>query len=156
MNSSHTSSVSGPDFSAEQVYADIINLPHPVSKKHPPMPLLNRAAQFAPFAALTGYDAAVEETARLTEDEVYLDESEIEVLNEKLSRLEAALPQRPEVQITYFLPDKKKAGGSFETFTGVIRRIDRIEQCLVTESGERIPLERLMAIESLTAIEPLS
>ena len=136
------------DSSAEQVYADIINLPHPVSKTHPPMPMLNRAAQFAPFAALTGYEAAVEETARLTEDEVYLDESEIAALNKKLARLEAALPQHPAVQITYFRPDEKKSGGSYETVTGTVRAIDRITQCLFMESGEKIPLVRLMAIEA--------
>lgn len=133
--------------SAEQVYADIIGLPHHVSQIHPPMPMLNRAAQFAPFAALTGYEAAVEETARLTEDEVYLDESEIAVLNEKLVRLEAVLPEHPEVQITYFRPDEKKAGGSYETITGIVRKIDHAAQCLLMDSGDKIPFTRLTAIK---------
>ena len=146
MRNSGKSAVS-PGTSAEQIYGDIIDLPHHVSKTRPPMPMLNRAAQFAPFAALTGYEAAVEETARLTEDEAYLDESEITALNEKLARIEALLPQRPEMQITYFLPDERKAGGSFETVTGPVRKIDRITQQLVMESGEQIPLARLVAIE---------
>ena len=135
--------------SAELLYADIIDLPHHVSRTHPPMPMLNRAAQFAPFAALTGYDAAVEETARLTEDEVYLDTSEIEVLNEKLTRIENLLPQHPEVQITYFLPDEKKAGGSYETTAGPVKKIDHIAQNLLMESDERIPFARIIAIEIL-------
>ena len=118
MSSSHKKNNVFADYAAEQVYGDIIDLPRPVSRTHPPRPMLNRAAQFAPFAALTGYDAAVEETARLTEEEVYLDESEIAALNEKLARLEAALPNPPAVQITCFRPDERKSGGSFETVTG--------------------------------------
>ena len=134
---------------AEKEYAEIINLPHHISKTRPPMPMLNRAAQFAPFATLTGYDAAVEETARLTDDEVCLDTSEIDVLNEKLARIENLLPQHTEVQITYFLPDEKKAGGSYETAAGSVRKIDHIAQCLIMESGEMIPLVRIIAIEIL-------
>ena len=130
-------------------YDDIIGLPHPVSDKHPHMSADDRAAQFAPFAALTGYDAAVEETARLTDDEVCLDTSEIDVLNEKLARIENLLPQHTEVQITYFLPDEKKAGGSYETAAGSVRKIDHIAQCLIMESGEMIPLVRIIAIEIL-------
>ena len=147
MSSSHKKNCVFTDSAAEKVYGDIIDLPRPVSRTHPPMPMLNRAAQFAPFAALTGYDAAVGETARLTEEEVYLDESEIAALNEKLARLEAALPNPPAVQITYFRPDERKSGGSFETVTGTVRTIDRITQCLHMESGERIPFARLIAIK---------
>ncbi len=128
-------------------YDDIIDLPHPVSKTHPPMPLLNRAAQFAPFAALTGYGEAVEETARLTEDEVYLDESEIEALNQTLIQLEAALPQHPEVQLTYFRPDPAKKGGAYCTIHGTVKKIDRYKKSLLMESGEEIPMGRLMQIE---------
>lgn len=147
MSSSHKKNSVLADSAAEQVYGDIIDLPRPVSRTHPPMPMLNRAAQFAPFAALTGYDAAVEETARLTEEEIYLDESEIAALNEKLARIEAALPNPSAVQITYFRPDERKSGGSYETVTGTVRTIDRITQYLFMESGERIPLARLIAIK---------
>ncbi len=132
---------------AEELYADIIGLPHHVSKTYPPMPLLNRAAQFAPFAALTGYDAAIEETARLTEEEVFLDESEITVLNEKLIKLEADLPQHPEITVTWFQPDEKKSGGEYRTVTGSVRKIDRMEQYLILMSGERIPLNRIIKIK---------
>ena len=89
----------------------------------------------------------MEETARLTEEEVYLDESEITALNEKLARIEAALPNPSAVQITYFRPDERKSGGSYETVTGTVRTIDRITQYLFMESGERIPLARLIAIK---------
>ena len=92
----------------------LINLPHPVSKKHPQMPLLDRAAQFAPFAALTGYGEAVTETARLTDSKIELDEGEIERINAKISYLIDNLKNVPTVELTYFVPDKKKKGGNAE------------------------------------------
>ena len=94
-------------------YDDIINLPHPVSKKHPQMPLLDRAAQFAPFAALTGYGEALTETARLTDTKIELDEGEIERINAKINYLIDNLETAPTVEITYFVPDKKKKGGKY-------------------------------------------
>ena len=135
------------ELSAEQLYGDILNLPHPVSRRHPPMSLLNRAAQFAPFAALTGYGAAIEETARQTDDAVELDAGEIDVLNEKLMRLRALLPQKPKVQLTWFVPDERKAGGAYRTIEGIARKIDPIEQVLVLDSGERVPLNRMIDLK---------
>ena len=91
-------------------YDDIIHLPHHVSQNHPQMPMLDRAAQFAPFAALTGYEAAVGETARLTAERRELDPQEAEELNRRLAALIARLPERPEVTVEYFVPDDRKAG----------------------------------------------
>ncbi|MEG2421569.1 MAG: hypothetical protein RSB55_08455, partial [Oscillospiraceae bacterium] len=93
-------------------YDDMLHLPHHVSEKHPSMPMLDRAAQFSPFAALTGYDAAVKETARLTDRRVELDEGEKEAIDQRLTLVQERLPDPTEVTITYFVPDKKKAGGA--------------------------------------------
>ena len=93
-------------------YADIIHLPHHVSQNHPQMPMLDRAAQFAPFAALTGYEAAVGETARLTAERRELDAQEAEELNRRLAALIANLPERPDATIEYFVPDDRKSGGA--------------------------------------------
>lgn len=129
-------------------YDDIINLPHHISRRHPQMPPENRAAQFAPFAALTGYEDAIGETGRLTEAEVELTEDEISVLNEKLTALEAVLREQPrtEVQVTYFEPDLYKAGGEYRTITDTVRRIDHYRKCLVMESGDVIAMNRLKEI----------
>ena len=104
-------------------YDDIIHLPHHVSQNHPQMPMLDRAAQFAPFAALTGYEAAVGETARLTAERRELDPQEAEELNRRLSELVARLPDHPEVTVEYFVPDNRKAGGAYVTMTGRVRHI---------------------------------
>ncbi len=128
-------------------YEDIVNLPHPVSRYHVPMPLIQRAAQFAPFAALTGYDEAIEETGRQTDDRVALSESEITILNRKLQILEQILERRPEVSITYFVPDLRKKGGSYHTVSGSIKKIDSQKQRIVMRSGEVISMDRLIGIE---------
>ena len=99
-------------------YDDIIRLPHHVSQNHPQMSLRDRAAQFAPFAALTGYEAAVGETARLTAERRELDAQEAEELNRRLAALIARLPERPEVTVEYFVPDDRKAGGAYVSVTG--------------------------------------
>ena len=135
------------DIAADFPYEDIVSLPHPVSKRHAPMPLLSRAAQFAPFAALTGYDAAIGETARLTETERTLSESEITVLNRKLQELSHRLPEAPEVTITCFRPDERKAGGTYITIRGIAKKIDPVGQCLIMESGDEIPMDRLVDIQ---------
>ena len=122
-------------------YDDIIHLPHHVSQNHPQMPMLDRAAQFAPFAALTGCEAAVGETARLTSERRELDAQEAEELNRRLAALIARLPERPEVTIEYFVPDKRKAGGAYVSVTGVVRNISVSERLLVMEDGTVIPLE---------------
>ena len=96
-------------------YDDIINLPHPVSKNHPQMPLRDRAAQFAPFAALTGHDAAIKETARLTDERLELSEEAIAQLNERINIIRNNIGIEQKISITYFIPDEKKAGGSYVT-----------------------------------------
>ena len=127
-------------------YDDIIRLPHHVSQNHPQMPLRDRAAQFAPFAALTGYEAAVGETARQTAERRELDPQEAEELNCRLAALIARLPERPEVTIEYFVPDERKAGGAYVTVTGRVRHISVAERTLVMEDRAVIGLEDIAAI----------
>ena len=127
-------------------YDDIIHLPHHVSQNHPQMPLRDRAAQFAPFAALTGYEAAVGETARQTTERRELDAQEAAELNRRLSDLAARLKDRPEVTIEYFVPDERKAGGAYVTVTGVVRHISIAERVLVMEDETAIPLEDIDSV----------
>ena len=130
-------------------YADIMNLSRPVSKKHPPMSMHDRAAQFLPFAALTGYDAAVREKARLTDRRMDLDESQIETLDGRLQQIARHLTEdeeASEVSITYFKPDEKKDGGSYLTVTGTIRKIDSFEQMILMKDGSRIPMTEILEI----------
>ena len=127
-------------------YDDIINLPHHVSKTHPPMDMMERAAQFSPFAALTGYEAAAKETGRLTQPRIELDESEKEVLDQQLHKLEAAFPKTPSAAFTYFIPDVRKEGGTYRTVSGKIRKIDSYRRMIILESGEQIPIEEIINI----------
>ena len=127
-------------------YDDIIHLPHHVSQNHPQMPMLDRAAQFAPFAALTGYEAAVGETARLTTERRELDAQEAEELNRRLAALIARLPERPEVTVEYFVPDDRKAGGTYVTVTSRVRHISGPKKTLVMEDGTGISLEDIFSI----------
>ena len=127
-------------------YDDIIHLPHHVSQNHPQMPMLDRAAQFAPFAALTGYEAAVGETARLTAERRELDAQEAEELNHRFAALITHLPDRPEVTIEYFVPDDRKAGGAYVTVTGRVRHVSVPEQTLVMEDGTEIPLDEVVSL----------
>ena len=120
-------------------YDNSIYLPHHVSQNHPQMLLRGRAAQLAPFAALTGYEAAVGETARLTAERRELDPQEAEELNRRLTDLAARLPERPEVTVEYFVPDDRKSGGAYVTVTGVVRHISVAEKTLVIEDGTVIP-----------------
>ena len=127
-------------------YNDIIRLPHHVSQNHPQMSMHDRAAQFAPFAALTGYEAAVGETARLTAERRELDAQEAEELNSRLTELAARLPDHPEVTVEYFVPDDRKAGGAYVTVTGRVRHISVPERTLVMEDGTEIPLEDIVSM----------
>lgn len=135
-----------PKTSAEVKYADIIHLSRPVSTLHAPMPRSDRAAQFAPFAALTGYEAAVEETARLTDSQVELAEDESVLLDAALRRL-AADEDASLVRITYFRPDGRKAGGSYETVTGRVLEVDPCMGRLILEDRRELPLRDLRRIE---------
>ena len=127
-------------------YDDIIHLPHHVSQNHPQMPLRDRAAQFAPFAALTGYEAAVGETARLTASKRELDAQEAEELNRQLAVVIEHLSERPEVTVEYFVPDERKSGGAYVTVTGRVRHISVPEKTLAMEDGTVIGLEDIAAI----------
>lgn len=122
-------------------YDDIIGLPHPISAKHPQMALEDRAAQFSPFAALTGYDAAISETQRLTEARRELDENQKASLDEKMAILLERLDERPVVRITYFQADDKKDGGAYRTIEGVIRKVNEYEKLLQMEDGTQIPIQ---------------
>ena len=128
-------------------YDDIIHLPHHVSSTRPQMPLSDRAAQFMPFRALTGYEDAVRETARQTEARVDLTEDEQARLTRKLQRLADEIASRPLVTLTYFQPDKKKAGGAYITVTGRLRKFDNVEGALVLVGGERIVIEDILNIQ---------
>lgn len=112
-------------------YKDIINLPHHVSKTRKPMSLYNRAAQFAPFAALTGYDDAIKETARLTEQRIELSDELKNMLNKKIKLIIENIKLQPEVAITYFVPDNKKSGGVYKTISANVKKIDEVEKCII-------------------------
>ena len=125
----------------------IIDKQHHVSKKHPPMSMEDRAAQFSPFAALTGYEAAVKETARLTDDREELDEDEKTRLNAQLQKISARLQEQPEVMVTYFAPDERKTGGARQTYRGRLRKIDRNRKMLIMVDQTELPIENLLNIE---------
>ena len=127
-------------------YDDILDLPHPTSKKHPRMSMAARAAQFAPFAALTGYGDAIKETARLTDQQLELDENEKARLNEKLQLLRQHLPGKPKITITYFVPDTKKAGGSYQTITGFVKKLQEYEHRLIMTDGTIIPIDAIIEL----------
>lgn len=128
-------------------YDDIIHLPHHVSRIHPQMSMEDRAAQFSPFAALTGYEAAVKETARLTDDREELDEDEKTRLNAQLQKISARLQEQPEVMVTYFAPDERKTGGARQTYRGRLRKIDRNRKMLIMVDQTELPIENLLNIE---------
>ena len=128
-------------------YDDIIDLPHHVSATRPQMPMIDRAAQFMPFRALTGYEDAVRETARLTDERVELTEDEKALLDAKLQRLADRLDSHPQVTLTWFRPDKRKTGGAYVTTTGQIRKIDDFEGALILLGGERIVIENILDIQ---------
>jgi hypothetical protein len=128
-------------------YNDIINLPHHVSATHPHMPAIDRAAQFSPFAALTGYDAAIKETARLTDERVELDEYMKDVLSDRLQIIIDQLKEHPEITITYFQPDEKKNGGDYVTVIGTVKKIDEYERIIVMNNGTWIQIDEIISID---------
>lgn len=127
-------------------YEDIINLPHHVSSKRPQMSKEQRASQFAPFSALTGYEDAIKETARLTNRKIEVDEGLREVLNNKLNIIEENIKNNPEVSITYFIPDKKKDGGEYITITGIVRRIDIVNNLIIMIDKTKIKMKDVLNI----------
>ncbi len=146
-------------FERKKQYEDMLDLPHPVSAAHPQMSRQDRAAQFAPFSALTGHGAAIRETARLTDERMELDEYEKAELDRKLRLLRDTLRDqqktpycdsirnRPAVTIEYFLPDEKKTGGSYVKAVGIVKRIDDYRHELVMEDGMAIPVGEIVALE---------
>lgn len=129
-------------------YEDIINLERPISQKRPKMSIYDRAAQFSPFAALTGFKESVNETGRLTESEIFLDENQYEMLNQKILVLQKNGFEDISIKIVYFLPDKFKSGGSYEETEGVIKKIDQFDKTIVMLSGEVIPIDNIVDINS--------
>ncbi len=139
-------------------YADIIDLPHHQSAKRPHMPVEDRAAQFSPFAALTGYEDAVKETARLTDERIELDEYSKEDLNQQLNKIKKHLQAhtsaskqndevgQPQISVTYFVPDERKAGGAYVTVRGAVKKIKEYEQQLVMANGTEIPIGEIVEI----------
>lgn len=123
-------------------YDDIIDLPHPNSERHPRMPMANRAAQFSPFAALSGYDDAVKETARLTDGKIELTEEEKSILD---GRLQLLAPGES-ASITYFQPDGRKRGGAYVTVSGVVKRVDAAAREVVLTDGKRIPVDGVLEV----------
>ena len=128
-------------------YDDIIDLPHPTSQNHPRMSLYDRAAQFSPFAALTGHSAAIAETGRLKDRRVELDEYEMERVDAELQRLQELLPGGPTASITYFVPDERKNGGSYQTVTGEVKRIDAVTGVIQMTDRREIPIEDVFSIK---------
>ena len=129
-------------------YEDIINLPHHISKKHPQMTMESRAAQFAPFAALVGYEDAIEETARLTIKRIELNEEEKNILDMKLQMLKEQMHVQiyPEISIMYFVPDLKKDGGKYIKISGTIKKIDEYKQLLILDDKTQIPISEIISI----------
>lgn len=128
-------------------YDDIINLPHHTSASRPRMSVYDRAAQFYPFAALTGYDTAITETARLTDKKIELDEYKKADLSERLCMIQDLKDERSEVSITFFMPDKKKSGGEYITVTGCVKKIDEHERIVVMRDATKIPIEDILEID---------
>ena len=131
-------------------YDDIIDLPRPKSK-HDPMPMSDRAAQFSPFAALTGYGDAIDETARLTDHRIELSEEERTELDYKQQYLSTL--DSPTVTVTYFVPDERKSGGAYVTHTGALKRIDEVERAMVFADGTRVDMDEVVGIELNKKIE---
>ena len=128
-------------------YDDIIDMPHHVSKTRPHMSMEDRAAQFSPFAALTGHEEAIEETARLTDVRIELDEDRKEKLNEKLSKVVQGIGSGELLDITYFVPDELKSGGEYVRKKGAVKKYDEYERVLVMEDGEKIQVREILEIE---------
>lgn len=127
-------------------YDDIINLERPTSEKHRPMGLAERAAQFSSFAALTGYDEEVNETGRITERRYELDADKLEDLNEKMQKLKDNISDRPEITVTYFVPDSKKQGGEYIDFTGSARSVDECGREVIFSCGTKIAMDDIYNI----------
>lgn len=128
-------------------YDDMIGLGHHISRTHPPMARIKRAAQFASFDALTGFGAAIHEAGRETEEKKELSEDEIYMINARLAVIEQHIKEQPSIAVTYFLPDDKKAGGRYVTVSGNVRKLDGIERAIIMTDRTKIPIEDVRYIE---------
>ena len=128
-------------------YDDIIHLPRHVSKRHPQMSLYNRAAQFAPFAALTGYGAAIAETARQTSPKIEMMEDDRQLMDRKLSILSSYLEEEPTISITFFQPDSRKSGGHYLTITGIVKTIRTNERIIIMKDRKKISIDAIVGLE---------
>ena len=129
-----------------EIYKDIINLPHHVSKKHPQMSLEARSAQFAPFAALVGYDSLVHETARLTDEKIEINEEEKEIIDSQLQLIKQRISDRPKISITYFIKDSRKNGGEYVTTEATVKKIDDYKNSIFMENGLEVPIEDILKL----------
>ncbi len=129
-------------------YDDMIGLGHHISRTHPPMARSKRAAQFASFDALTGFGAAIHEAGRETEEKKELSEDEIDMINARLAVIEQHIKEQPNIAVTYFIPDNKKAGGRYVTVSGKVRKLDEIEHAIIMTDRTKIPIEDIRYIES--------
>ena len=129
-------------------YDDILHLPHPTSVRHPRIPISERAAIFSPFAALTGHAAAIQETARLTDQKIELDEDTKAELDRRQAILLEHISEQPEITVTWFQPDERKAGGAYLTATGRLKKLDEIQRVLVLVDGTKILLDDVASLES--------
>lgn len=134
------------NFNDEHRYDDIINLPHHQSPTRPRMPMIDRAAQFSPFSALTGYDEAIKETERFVDERIELDGDTIVWLDEQLQLLRSKLNENPKVVLTYFVPDERKSGGKYVTVTGNAKKIDHYKKLIILQDKRKIPINELIGI----------
>lgn len=128
-------------------YDDLIYLPHPVSRKHPPMSAMDRAAQFSPFSALTGYEAVLREAGRLTDSRAELSEYSRDILDQKQKILLDAAPTYPEITITYFIPDRRKQGGAYGTLKGNLKKIDLARRVIILLDRTEVSLDDVADIQ---------
>lgn len=128
-------------------YEDIMELPHHVSSKHPQMPMSDRAAQFSPFAALVGYDAAIKEASRMIDEKIESEEDRLNELNLKFRFIKEHLADEPEVSLSYFEPDERKAGGRYLEISGTVKKIDDFERSLTMKDGTKISIDDILAVE---------
>ncbi len=133
----------------EHKYDDIINLEHHISKKHKQMSLENRSAQFAPFAALVGYDDTVKETARITDSKIFIDDGIKEIINKTIQKIKNNLNNHVQIKVTYFIPDKLKSGGKYKTEVGIVAKINEYSKIIKLEAGIEIPIEEIIELEIL-------
>lgn len=133
-------------------YDDIIHLPHHISSTRPRMSAIDRAAQFSPFAALTGYDTSIKESARLTDARIELDDSQKEEIGEKLRLVTGQLDA--EIKITYFLPDTKKTGGKYVLAAGAVKKVDEYERMIIMGDGKQIPIDEVIDVDCVAFGEP--